>query len=263
MAVPLTSIEPLHRVISQRPLGLISDIDGTLSPIAPTPEEAFVPPGVRRLLEELLARGVFVALISGRTLADARRMVGLDGLTYAGNHGLHLWVDGREEAAPEIAEYEAKARQVLADLRGLSHPGVRIEDKGPVIAVHYRLAPDEMAAWAAILAALQASAAAQEFRVTEGRKVVELRPPIAIDKGTALLRLARRWALRGLLCLGDDTTDIDMFKAAGELRGVEAASIAVEDKETTPEVLAQADFSVKGIKGVEWLLALICEQLRE
>jgi trehalose 6-phosphate phosphatase len=128
MAVALLDIEPLRPILSLRPFGLISDIDGTLSPIVPRPEEAYIPEDIRSLLEDLVTTGVFVALISGRTLADARRLVNLDRLTYAGNHGLYLWADGRQKAVPEAARYEAKARRALRELQGLSQPGVRLED---------------------------------------------------------------------------------------------------------------------------------------
>src|SRR3990172_5769766 len=100
MARELTSIEPLLPVIRQRPLGLLSDIDGTLAPIVPRPEDAAVPDAVRALLGQLAARGVKVALITGRSLDMARRMAGLEDAAYAANHGLTLWLEGREEAAP-------------------------------------------------------------------------------------------------------------------------------------------------------------------
>ncbi|MFQ6019380.1 MAG: trehalose-phosphatase, partial [Dehalococcoidia bacterium] len=261
MAIPLIDVEPLRPVLAQSPLGLISDIDGTLSPIAPTPRETSVPEAIRHLLGGLLSRGVFVALITGRTVAEARGLVGLDGLAYAGNHGLSIWMDGREEVAPEAARYEDEARRVLEELRGLNIPGVWLEDKGPVIGLHYRLAEDAAAARAAILSEVQASPAAKRFRVVEGRMILELRPPVAVDKGTALARLAQRWGLGGLLCLGDDTTDIDMFRSARELTGVGAACIAVESEEANSQVLAGAQYSVKGVGGVEWLLSEVLRAL--
>ncbi|MCH6556255.1 MAG: HAD hydrolase family protein [Chloroflexi bacterium] len=109
MAHPLTSIEPLLPVIRQRPLGLMSDIDGTLSPIVSRPEEATVPEAIRTLLRQLVAKGVKVALITGRSLETARRMAGLDDIAYAAEHGLSLWLDGQRETAPGLGEYEALA----------------------------------------------------------------------------------------------------------------------------------------------------------
>ncbi|MEE8384918.1 MAG: trehalose-phosphatase, partial [Dehalococcoidia bacterium] len=103
MAIPLTSIEPLLPVIRRRPLGLLSDIDGTLSPIVPRPEDATVPEAIRAPLRALVAKGVKVAFITGRSLEMARRMVGLDDAAYAADHGLTVWLDGRKEAAPGLA----------------------------------------------------------------------------------------------------------------------------------------------------------------
>lgn len=256
MAIPLTSIEPLLPIIAQRPLGFFSDIDGTLSPIAPTPQQAYIPSAVDRLLGQLAAAGVTVGLISGRTLADARRMVGRDDVVYVGTHGFDFWVDGHQETVPGGQEYFRKARQVLRELSSLHHPGVWMQDKGPVVAIHYRLAADPDGAREAILAAVAASAAAQAFRLHEGKRIFELRPPIAVNKGTALQALVERFQLQGFLCLGDDTTDVDMFRAAHALKasGLGESCVAVESPDVMPEVMATADYSVKGVEGVEWLL---------
>jgi len=258
MARPLTSIEPLLPVIRRRPLGLLSDIDGTLSPIVPRPEDATVPEAIRAPLRRLAAKGVKVALITGRPLEMARRMVGVDDAAYAADHGLTVWLEGRREAAPGLAEYEALARQAEGDLQALSQtaPGVELENKGALLAVHYRRA-EGPGAREAILAALGRSDAAQRFRVQEGRKVVELRPPLGADKGTALEMLVGRLGVEGVICLGDDVTDIDMFAALRRLRGqgLGGAAVAVASREAAPEVEQAADYTVEGPEGVEWLLS--------
>lgn len=263
MATSLTGVEPLREVLSQRPLGLCSDIDGTLSPIVPRPEDARLFRGGWRLLEGLRERGVRVVLITGRSLAEARRLVALEGVAYAANHGLTLWLDGREESSPEVGRYVDLARGVLAEMSGLSAHGVRLEDKGPIVALHYRQAPDETSARDAILSALGESTAAKAFRVQEGRKVIELRPPLPVDKGTALAEMAKRLGLRGVLCLGDDVTDIDMFRALARLRGegLSGASVAVRSEETSRELLAAADYVVEGVPGVGRLLSEVLRAL--
>jgi len=264
MARPLTSIEPLLPVIRRRPLGLLSDIDGTLSPIVPRPEDATVPDAIREGLRRLAAKGVKVALITGRSLDTARRMVGLDDVAYAADHGLTVWLEGRRETAPGLAEYEALARQAEDDLRTLSQtlPGIQLENKGALLAVHYRRA-EGPSAREAILEALGRSQAAQRFRVQEGRMVIELRPPLDADKGTALEMLVGRLGLEGAICLGDDVTDIDMFAAMRRLRaqglpagrqGVAGTAVAVVSEEAAPEVEQAADYTVEGPEGVEWLL---------
>ncbi len=262
MAHPLTSIEPLLPVIRRRPLGVMSDIDGTLSPIVAKPEEATVPDAVRALLSELVAKGVNVSLITGRSLEAARRMVGLDDVSYASEHGLRVWVAGHLEAAPGLAEYEALAQQAERELRGLveSVQGLELENKGPLLAIHYRHAGDRASAREAVLAAVERSEAAGRFRLEKGRMVVELRPPLEVNKGTALKGLADRYGVQGVICLGDDITDIDMFAAAGRLRsqGVAAGTVAVANEEADPEVAEAADYEVEDVK---WLLRELVKAL--
>ncbi len=258
MVHPLTSIEPLLPVIRQRPLGLMSDIDGRLSPIVSRPEEATVPEAIRTLLRQLVAKGVKVGLITGRSLETARRMVGLEDAAYAAEHGLSVWLDGRQETAPGLAEYEALAREAEHDLRAVCDAisGVQVENKGALLAVHYRRAGDPAAARKAVLAAVERSQAGRRFRAQEGRMVIELRPPLEVDKGTALEALAERLSIRGVVCLGDDITDIDMFAAARRLRGggLTVGTVAVAGDEAAPEVAEAADYAVKGVAGVSRLL---------
>ena len=258
MARPLASIEPLLPVIRERPLGLLSDIDGTLAPIVARPEDAAVPEAIRALLRQLTGKGVQVALITGRSLEVARDIVGLEEAAYAADHGLTLWLEGDREIAPGLAEYEALAGQAERELSSLAQdvPGVQVENKGALLSVHYRRASRSDARFA-VLQALERSQAAQRFRVQEGRMVVELRPRLDVDKGTALETMTKRLGLRGAICLGDDTTDIDMFVALGRLRreGLAAAAMAVASREMVPEVEEAAEYLLDGPAGVEWLLA--------
>ncbi|MDP2674209.1 MAG: trehalose-phosphatase [Dehalococcoidia bacterium] len=259
MAQTLTSIDPLLPLLRERPLGVLSDIDGTLAPIVPRPEDAAVPEETRALLRGLVEKGVRVALVTGRSLESALQIAGVEGIAFAAEHGLRLWIDGRLEAAPGLAEYEALAGQAQAELRQTERAvsGVQVENKGPLLAVHYRRAKEPRAAREAVLEAVGRSTAARRFRLHEGRMVVELRPPLDVDKGTAAVTLIERLGLRGVLCLGDDITDIDMFAAAGRKRsqGLAAVTVAVVSEEATPELLRAADYSLEGTEGVRWLLA--------
>src|SRR5437870_11453076 len=139
-AVPLTDIEPLQNVLSARPLGLFSDIDGTLLPIVERPEEATVTPRCRNLLKRLTGEGVRVALITGRTLEVARSMVKIDEAAYAANHGLEYWRKGRVVGAEGVDEYRALGVQVLAVATQLEVADVQAERKRPGVARQYRLA---------------------------------------------------------------------------------------------------------------------------
>lgn len=256
-AVPLSGIGSLRPLLSHRPFGLFSDIDGTLAPIVERPDAARVTPRCRELLGLLVERGVRVVLITGRTPEMARQMTGVEGVVYAANHGMSIWIDGVDETPEAVASYIALAGELARDLSKIDVSGVAVEHTGPNVAVHYRRAADEVTARAKIVEAIAASASAGSFRLQEGRKVFELRPPLPIDKGTALEGLVRRFDLQAILCLGDDRTDIDMFAAVARMRrddGVRGASIAVVSEEASGEVLAVADYSVDGVEGVEWLL---------
>jgi trehalose 6-phosphate phosphatase len=260
-AVPLTKIEPLRPLFTRSFLGLFSDIDGTLSPIVPRPEDASVTPRCRDLLRDLIRRGVRVALITGRELDVARAMVGVDEAAYAASHGLDFWVDGSSEMGVPVGEYAGLADRVVKEIGDLAEPGITIESKGAGVAFHYRRATDEAAALAAIQRAIVSTEAAQHFQRIEGRKVVELRPAVEANKGTAARRLADRLGVKSIICLGDDRTDVDMFQSVAALgkQGIEGRSVAVLSAEIHPDVLASADFTVDGVEGVEWLLAELAD----
>jgi trehalose 6-phosphate phosphatase len=227
------------------------DVDGTLAPITDRAEEATVPEGTRRLLAELGNRYGLVVCVSGRRAADARQTVGLGNLAYIGNHGFEqLWpgdqharldpaLEGHEGAAPDLAR-----RFDTPDLRSLR---LRIEDKGPIVAFHWRGAPDEAAAEAR---AGEIAAAAERAGLVAhwGRKVLEVRPAVAIDKGVAVARLVSDHGSRRAAYCGDDTTDLDAFRGlrrlaeAGALQS--AVCVAVASDEGPAELRAEADIAV-------------------
>jgi trehalose 6-phosphate phosphatase len=255
-ASPLVNSEPLRALLSSRPLGLFSDIDGTLAPIVLRPEEARVTTRCRELLGRLMECGVRVALVTGRPLERAREMTGFGGAAYAASHGLELWVDGRAESLEDASEYPRLVERVLAEARDLEGAGVLVERKGAGVAFHYRRAASSETARAAISRAIASPTAVEKFTVLEGRKVFELRPKIDVNKGTAARILASRLGVKSVLCIGDDRTDVDMFHAVSALRdeGIAGMSVAVLSPEVAPDVLEAADYSVDGVEGVEWLL---------
>jgi trehalose 6-phosphate phosphatase len=262
-AVPLTDIESLRSVLSSRPLGLFSDIDGTLSPIVPRPDEAKVTPRCRALLRQLTGTGVRVALITGRTLDVARSMVRIDGIAYAANHGLDFWVDGSTETEIAAGAPSEIVDRVLAEAENLGAMGVTVEVKGVGVAFHYRRAADEANARDAIKKLVE-SLGDRGLQRMEGRKVIEVRPDWRANKGTAARRLAPRLGVRGIICMGDDRTDIDMFDAVRSLStdGAQGCAVAVLSREITPDLLAAADYTVEGVEGVEWLLGELVKAVR-
>lgn len=264
MAQILRSIDPILPVLDRRPLGIFSDIDGTLAPIVARPESARVSLRNRELLGELLKIDVKVALITGRTTQMAREMTGIEGVAYATIHGLEVSVGDETQPTAGVEPFVEAARSVLRDVAGLKVDGLVVEDKGPIVAFHYRNSLNEWAARGAILDAIGRSAAAEKFVVQEGRKVVELRPPLEINKGTALTDLVARLGVKSLICMGDDITDIAMFGAAERERGdgMRVALVVARSAEIAREVMDAAEYSVDGVAGIEWLLGELVSALR-
>jgi trehalose-phosphatase len=206
---------------------LFLDVDGTLAPIVARPELAEVPEDTRAEVRRLAGRYALVACISGRTGDDARRLVGVDGVVYVGVHGLEL--------SPEAERW----RDTLRPFASLDWPW--IEDKGLTVALHWREAGDDAAAHAELgVVADQARTAGLDARW--GRKVLELRPPVAADKGTAVRALMDERSLSRGLYAGDDTTDLDGFRG---LDGCELAlRVAVVSGEAPPGLAEAADVVV-------------------
>jgi trehalose 6-phosphate phosphatase len=238
---------------------VVSDVDGTLSPIVADPSAAFVVRGAREALETLAERLAVVAVVTGRAAADARRIVGTDRVLVVGNHGLEWLAPGA--AAPEPAPHAESLGDALGEL--LEHvpggDGIVIEDKRLSATVHYRNASDPAAARDAIVAALS-SRLPEGLALRHGRMSVELRPRVG-DKGGAVAMLIERHALRGLLVLGDDVTDVDMFRAAGRLAAegrLTAARVAVAaGGEAPPQVIAEADAVVSSPEAAAEMLGAL------
>ena len=258
------AIAAATRVLQERPSALISDIDGTLSPIVASPEEAVVMPECRLALHALATRLDLVAVISGRTAAEARRMVGIDDLLYVGNHGLERWdrVEGyRDEAAAFKGEMRDLRATLERELRGAQ--GVRIEDKGVILSLHYRGAsrPDEVRQQ--ILGLLDSLLAPSRFVVAEGKMVVEVRPPLALDKGTVIEGLVLGRGLRGAVFLGDDVTDVDAMRGLKRMRECGLASLAIGVAgDGMPDALAtESDLLLPGPPAVAAFLEALARAL--
>ena len=239
---------------------ILTDIDGTLAPIVDDPEAAAVPTDTREVLAALAQRFALVGCISGRQATEARRLVGLDGLAYAGNHGLELLLPGDDEvqADPSLAGQEDAAARFLAANGGaeLDELGLRREDKGPIQALHWRGAPDEAAAEER--AQEIAAAAEREGLAThQGRKVLELRPPGGADKGRAVAALLRDGFISAAYA-GDDRTDLDAFAKLRDLvaEGTlgTAVCVGIRSAEGPAGISEEADLTVDGPPG--WLALL-------
>jgi trehalose 6-phosphate phosphatase len=206
------------------------DVDGVLAPIVPRPEDARVPDETRAELRRLNERYALVACISGRAGADAKRVVGVPELVYVGNHGLEL--DG------DAAGWGDRLQQFLANV---AWPAT--ENKHLTASLHYRGSEDEAAAHEA-LEDVKARAEREGFVARFGRKVLEILPPLDVHKGTAVRQLLAERDLTRALYAGDDTTDLDGFRA---LDGLDVSvRIAVASEEGPAKLREAADLTVAG-----------------
>jgi trehalose 6-phosphate phosphatase len=259
---PGAGLGPLARLYEQ-PVraAILTDVDGTLAPIVPRPEEAAVPARASELLARLSERYGLVGCISGRRAAEARRLVGVDGIAYAGNHGLELLLPGDEAPRfdPSLRGREGDAAAFVAELgdEALASAGLRLEDKGPIQALHWRGAADERRAEARAHE-IAAAGGRAGLEPRWGRKVLELRPPGGGGKDAAVAALLAADGVAAAAYAGDDRTDLDAFRRLRELREdgeLEAAiCVGVVSDEGPPELVEEADLRVDGPAG--WLALL-------
>ncbi len=240
---------------------ILLDIDGTLAPIVRYTEDAHVPEVTRGLLIEIARRYRVVACVSGRRASDARRLVAIGTISYLGSHGTELLRAGWTEPAldPAVRDWTRRIQEFgresdTGDLRRLR---VRIEDKTSIVAFHWRGAPDEDAARAAI-DTIAARAEQSGLRTHWGRKVLEVRPPVRMDKGAGIVGLLADVDLDAALYVGDDMTDLDAFRGLGELLAEgklkHAVRVSVGSEESPSELAEESDLVVEGTDGVRVLL---------
>ena len=244
---------------------ILLDIDGTLARIVERAQDAAVPESTSRLLGRLVRRYGLVACVSGRAALDARRLVGVGGIAYAGSHGAELLEPGASKAQilPAFGTWTERVQRFVAerdesDLRRLR---VRIEDKGPIQAFHWRGAPDEDAARTRIEGIAQ-EAEGDGFITHWGRKVLEVRPPVPVDKGQAVDELLRRApGVAAALYAGDDATDVDAWdaldRALDDGRLTARVRVGVASDEGPAAIRERADLVLDGIAGLAEALQLL------
>jgi trehalose 6-phosphate phosphatase len=266
----LTSVAPrLHQALSTRPRGLFTDIDGTISRIAPTPDEATLLPGIAELLRRSIETFNLVAVVSGRSAEDAACIVGNTELLYIGNHGFEQYQPstGSLTVNPAALPFLTRMDQVLHEISGpleTRWPGLRVESKGATAAIHLRGTSDPAVAQAEVYREATAAAEGTELRVIQGRMLVELRPAVDIDKGTAVAAVIRDQSLGAALYLGDDRTDLDAFRELGILTQEGTClgiSIAVRSDEVGADVAAAADVEIAGVEQVPAFLGWLLDQV--
>ena len=260
---PAATLDELLKPLRADPerSAVLLDVDGTLAPIVEQPDDAHMPETTRRPLIEVAKRYGIVACVSGRRAADARRIVSLGSIAYLGSHGSEILRAGT--IAPELdRELQAWAKRVQdfandAFDESLRRLRVRLEDKEAIAALHWRGVPDEEGAQGAVEDVARMAEDAG-FTTHWGRKVLEIRPPVRIDKGAGIVRLLRDEDLAGAVYVGDDLTDVDAFRGLDELRDTgrvgAIVKVGVSSDEGPAQLADEADLMVDGTAGVRELL---------
>ncbi|CAN5871765.1 trehalose-phosphatase [soil metagenome] len=252
--------------LSRAPAGLFTDFDGTISNVANSPGEAVLAANAEDALTALGESLAVMAIVTGRSADDARTLVSGEHVSIIGNHGLERITEfGRvvhPDALPQIdqiAQTVALIRQELAE--DAATQGALFENKGLSASIHYRQTPDRDAARLRILDLVKREAQARGLHVTEGRLVIELRPTVSVNKGTAVVEVITELGLRGSVYIGDDVTDLDAFKALKSLTGDDftGTSVVVLSPETDPRVREYADVTVDGVDDCVALLERLGE----
>jgi trehalose 6-phosphate phosphatase len=230
----LSSWENIKRKLKKRKILLFLDFDGTLAPIAPTPQQAHLPGETKILLKRLLkTAGCRLFIVSGRALSDLRHKVGIKNMTYVGNHGFEIEGPGLRFKKYYSKETKKLIRKLKEDLqiKFSKIPGILIEDKKITLSVHYRLASkDNQKKVKKIFQRICRSYLSEKkLIIFYGKKVAEIRPPIIWNKGTAVLWLLRHFRNKKVypIYVGDDTTDEDAFKV---LKNKGIAAVVAEQK---------------------------------
>ena len=251
----------MRHLFETRPAGLLTDVDGTVSRITARTNDATVSAAARRALTRLTGHLDLVAVVTGRAVERAQRMVGVAEASYVGNHGLEWLHDGVVQTDPAAEAARPHLDTALSAVRAQIHErDLTVEDKRVSIAIHYRLAEQPEQVGRIMLGVLRSFVQAGTLRLIEGALVVNVLPALAVDKGAAARRLVEQHGLRAVAFLGDDVTDLDAFRALHALRAEGAAdtlTIGVGSPEGPPAVRAEADIVLEGVGEVERVLAAL------
>jgi len=257
-------LEPLRAAPGRT--AILTDFDGTLAPIVAAAEDAALPEGAREVLVRLVDRYALVGAVSGRRAADVRGRIGLDRVAYAGNHGLELMMPGESEPQPDpsVDGREGDTARFIATVAAarLEEAGLRLEDKGPIQALHWRGAADEARA-EAVAREVAVDAGRAGLEPHWGRKVLELRPVGGGGKDAAVASILAGDGVDRVVYAGDDRTDVDAFRRLAELRDAGELTVAVRvgvlSAEAPPEVAEESDVTVEGPAGWLEILAWLAE----
>jgi trehalose-phosphatase len=246
------------RIQQTQNLFLFLDYDGTLTPIVSRPGLAFCPSEVKTHLERLRdLPGVYLAIISGRSLEDVREKVGVSGIIYVGNHGLEIenlagqhkknWTPARTRELKRITQNLQNSLKKI--------PGVLFEEKGPILSVHYRNVPQKFFARVPRVVEEELQQWSDRWKMASGKMVFEIRPNVDFHKGKTVREILSTFPSQRLLpiYLGDDQTDEDAFRV---LKG-QGISVFIGPGTLSSE----ADFFLKNPDEVQEFL-FRCQEVR-
>jgi trehalose 6-phosphate phosphatase len=223
----------------------------------PAPDLAAATPQAVALLSELSQCLQRIVIISGRDTDFLVSRLPLPHALFIGNHGLEERTNGASHVVAEAQPYLERLRRAadaVAALPQAHAPGIVVERKQAAVSVHFRQAADPSASGAALHAPMQEVARQEQLQLQPGRLLWELRPPIAINKGAVLRRLAADVQPAGIVYAGDDRTDASAFAALKRMTEVRTVAVGVRSKEVPNEVFLDCDLMVDGVPGVTQLL---------
>jgi trehalose 6-phosphate phosphatase len=239
-----TAIEAL----AQNPAtsGLVLDFDGVLAPIIEDPAASQLPDRVAAVLTRLARTLGLLAVISGRPAEFLADRIRIPGVRLLGSYGIEQIRDGTRQLDPDAESWLDSVRQASHALAGLlaGSPGIRVEEKSVSVTVHWRQAPDRAAAAAEVGRVTAQVAADTGLRLEPGKLAAELRPPISVDKGSALVALLAEGELAAVAYAGDDLGDVPALHAVREAGGY--ALVVDHGRETPALLLTLADQTYAG-----------------
>lgn len=228
----------------------------------PEPDRAAPDPQAVPLLNELSHCLLRVVIISGRDTDFLVSRLPVTGALFIGNHGLEEREGGVSRVVDEAQPYLGQLRRAADAVEALPEahaPGIGIERKRASVSIHFRRAADPPASRAALQPALEKIARQEQLQLQPGRLVWELRPPLELDKGEVLRRLAANLQPAGIIYVGDDRTDADAFLALTRLPSVRTVAVGVRSTEVRDDIFLDCDLLVDGVPGVTQLLGQLLD----
>lgn len=259
----MKNLNAFERFKNDRRTAVVTDVDGTIIQIAPTPAEAVLSPSMKDVIIKLSRKFQMVAVVSGRSVEDVKRMIGIEGLLYVGNHGMEYMKSGQVQVDEDTKRYIQLINEAACKIKkeeSCNVEGVLLEDKGLCFSIHYRLCKDPNTR-ETLLDTIKDMEELKGLQIKEGRKVIEIRPPTGYDKGKILERIIHENNIKKLVYLGDDVTDSDAFRKLNELKNqgkVDGESIIIISGEIPSRIKEEASYFLESVDDVQrffkWLV---------